>query len=53
MQADVRQNSTHFDTISHFNLSPAQAQVVAALAQGRSITAAAREASVHRATIHN
>jgi ribulose bisphosphate carboxylase small subunit len=35
------------------NLSPAQAQVIAALAQGRTITAAAQTASLHRNTIYN
>jgi hypothetical protein len=35
------------------SLSPVQAQVVAALAQGRTITTAAAEAGVHRNTIHN
>jgi hypothetical protein len=34
-------------------LSPVQAQVVAALAQGRTITTAAAEANIHRNTIHN
>ena len=40
-------------TIPTVNLSPAQAQVVAALAQGRTVTAAAREADLHRNTIYN
>jgi hypothetical protein len=35
------------------NLSPAQAQVVAALAQGRTVTAAAQDAGLHRNTIYN
>ena len=35
------------------DLSPVQAQVVAALAQGRTITTAAAEANIHRNTIHN
>src|ERR1700730_9340180 len=34
-------------------LSPAQAQVIAALAQGRTVTAAAQEAGLHRNTIYN
>jgi|SRR5579872_67547 len=51
MPAAIRQNSTNSDT--NTNLSPAQAQVIAALAQGRSITAAARETDVHRSTIYN
>jgi hypothetical protein len=40
-------------TIPTANLSPAQSQVVAALAQGRTVTAAAREADLHRNTIYN
>jgi transposase-like protein len=44
MHDAIRQNST---------LSPAQAQVIAALAAGESITGAARAAGVHRSTIHN
>jgi hypothetical protein len=39
--------------VASSNLSPVQAQVVAALAQGRTITTAAAEAGVHRNTIHN
>ena len=35
------------------NLSPAQAQVIAALAQGRTVTAAAQDAGLHRNTIYN
>jgi hypothetical protein len=35
------------------NLSPVQAQVVAALAQGRTITTAALEAGIHRNKIYN
>ena len=34
-------------------LSPAQAQVIAALAQGRTVTAAAQDAGLHRNTIYN
>jgi transposase-like protein len=44
MHDAIRHNST---------LSPAQAQVIAALAAGESITGAARAAGVHRSTIHN
>ena len=40
-------------TLPTANLSPAQAQVIAALAQGRTVTAAAREADLHRNTIYN
>jgi transposase len=43
MLSTVRHNST---------LSASQSQVIAALAAGRSIAAAAREAGVHRSTIH-
>jgi hypothetical protein len=35
------------------NLSPVQAQVIAALAQGRTVTAAAQDAGLHRNTIYN
>ena len=41
------------DTTAPANLSPAQAQVIAALAQGRTVTAAAQNAGVHRNTIYN
>jgi len=44
MQNTIRQDST---------LSPVQAQVVAALAAGASISAAAQAAGIHRSTIHN
>jgi uncharacterized protein YchJ len=40
-------------TIPTANLSPAQAQVIAALAQGRTVTAAAQGAGIHRNTIYN
>jgi hypothetical protein len=40
-------------TAASTTLSPVQAQVVAALAQGRTITTAAADAGVHRNTIHN
>jgi hypothetical protein len=40
-------------TADSTTLSPVQAQVVAALAQGRTITTAAAEAGIHRNTIHN
>jgi len=46
--------STHTKDPSNLSsLSDAQRQVVAALAQGRTITAAARQAQLHRSTIHN
>jgi DNA-binding transcriptional MerR regulator len=44
MDNTILQNST---------LSPVQAQVVAALAAGASISAAAKAAGVHRSTVHN
>jgi hypothetical protein len=53
MPASIHHNSSNFDTISTTNLSPAQTQVIAALVQGRSITAAALEAGLHRSTIHH
>jgi hypothetical protein len=53
MSASIHHISSDFDTISTANLSPAQAQVIAVLVQGRSVTAAALEAGIHRSTIHN
>jgi hypothetical protein len=54
MPASIHHNSSDSDTISTLPiLSPAQAQVVTALAQGRSVTAAALEAGIHRSTIHH
>ena len=50
MPATIQQNSTEFDTNSH--LSPVQVQVAAALAQGRTVSAAALHAGVHRTTIY-
>ena len=52
MEAAVHHNSSESDTISDTTLTPAQAQVIAALAQGRTITDAARDAGLHRSTIH-
>ena len=49
MEAAVHHNSSESDTI----LSPVQAQVIASLAQGRTITDAARDADLHRTTIHH
>jgi hypothetical protein len=40
-------------TVPPANLSPVQAQVIAALAQGRTVTAAAQVAGLHRNTIYN
>jgi hypothetical protein len=53
MEAAVHHNSSDSDTILNTTLSPAQAQVIAALAQGRPITSAANEAGLHRTTIHH
>ena len=53
MSASIHHDSSHFDTISYTKLSSAQAQVIAALTQGRSVTAAALEAGLHRTTIHH
>ena len=53
MEAAVHHNSSESDTISDTNLSPVQAQVIAALAQGRTATDAARDAGIHRTTIHH
>lgn len=53
MQTAVEQHATEFDAISHLNISPTQAKVVAALARGGTITRAARATGVHRTTIHN
>jgi AcrR family transcriptional regulator len=53
MQSDVHHNSSESDTIPTTPLSPAQARVIAALAQGRTITDAARDVGIHRTTIHH
>jgi SEC-C motif len=50
MPTPIRQTSTH--SAQSADLAPAQAQVVSALAQGQTVTAAAT-AGVHRSTIHN
>src|SRR6202171_4945641 len=47
----VHHNSSDSDT--NKNLSPVQAQVIAALAQGRTATDAAHDAGIHRTTIHH
>src|SRR5438876_12442622 len=52
MQSAVQQNSSDLTSTATANLSPAQAQVAAILAQGQSITAAARHAGIHRSTIY-
>src|ERR1700693_5358709 len=53
MEAAVHHNSSESDTIPNATLSPVQAQVIAALAQGRTATDAARNAGIHRTTIHH
>jgi hypothetical protein len=45
--------SSDLAPISDATLTPTQAQVIAALAKGQTITAAAREAGIHRTTIHH
>jgi uncharacterized protein YecA (UPF0149 family) len=45
--------SSHSSLFSTVELSPAQAQVVEALAEGASISCAARRADIHRTTIHH
>ena len=53
METPIHRNSSDSEPISTVNLSPVQAQVVAVLARGDTVTAAAREAGVHRTTIHH
>jgi transposase-like protein len=53
MLAVVPKSSPDAVAASPAKLSPVQAQIIVALAQGRTITAAAREAGIHRNTIHN
>src|SRR6266478_3835966 len=53
MQEAIHQNSSHFEAISGAALSPVQAQVIKALAQGQTVSAAAEKAGIHRTTIHN
>jgi AcrR family transcriptional regulator len=53
MDPAVHHNSSDYDTIPDKHLSPVQAQVIAALAQGRTATDAARDAGIHRTTIHH
>jgi transposase-like protein len=52
-QLAIEQNSTHTTAISTVKLSPQQFQVASALAQGHAVSAAAREAGVHRGTIYH
>ena len=53
IMAAIHHNSSDFAGISNAALPPIQAQVIAALAKGQTITAAAREAGIHRTTIHH
>jgi AcrR family transcriptional regulator len=53
MLAVVPKSSPDAVAASPAKLSPVQAQIIVALAQGRTITAAAAEAGIHRNTIHN
>src|SRR5260370_27712472 len=53
MQTDVQHDSSLSSQFSNANLSPAQAQVVEALAEGRTVSGAARQAGIHRTTIHH
>ena len=52
MTPAVQHNATDATPNTNENLSPTQAKVVAALAQGRTISAAARDAGIDRGTIH-
>src|SRR5258706_12501314 len=52
MQEAIHHNSSHSEAISDAGLSPVQAQVIEALAQGQTVTAAAEKAGVHGGTIH-
>ena len=52
MQIAVQQTSSDLASPATASLSPVQAQVAAILAQGHSITAAARQAGIHRSTIY-
>ena len=53
MPTAVQQTSPDLAPAPNSNLSSTQVQVVAALAQGFSVTAAAQEAGIHRTTIHH
>ena len=53
MKTAVQQASSDPAQAVTVDLSPVQAQVVAILAEGHSITAAARQASIHRSTIYH
>jgi transposase-like protein len=53
MQTAVQHDSSVSSHFSNANLSPVQAQVVAALAEGATVSGAARQADIHRTTIHH
>jgi hypothetical protein len=53
VQEPIHHNSSHFAPISDADLSPAQAEVIKALARGAIVTAAAEDAGVHRTTIRH
>jgi transposase-like protein len=53
MEESIHHNSSHFAAISDAGLSPVQAQIIEALAQGQTVSAAAEKAGVHRTTIHH
>jgi len=54
MQQTVTQHdSSDSSPILNSDLSPAQAQVIAALVLGKTISAAARQVGIHRTTIHH
>ena len=53
MQAAVHQISSHSTQLLVTSLPPEQAQVVAALAQGSTVTGAAAAAGIHRTTVHH
>jgi len=53
MQTDVQRDSSLSSHSSNENLSPVQAQVIAALAEGVTVSGAARQAGIHRTTIHH
>src|SRR6266404_236989 len=53
MKEPIHHNSSHFEAISDAGLPPVQAQVIEALAQGQTVSAAAEKAGIHRTTIHH
>jgi len=53
MQTAVQLDSSLSSHFSNANLSPVQAQVVAALAAGATVSSAARQADIHRTSIHH